>query len=267
MMRFQRDRTQKVPILGVEGVGKSSVLFTLTHFVSENDFGCLVDDPDQIMALALPLVMRGEPLPATMKGSRLRWTITRIPQAPPEEAQINVQLTSNDIPGIAFRQLLDHVHKHPNDIAGTKVPELGMFCTLLKGCSGLLIVVDLIRDLTLNEFNLDIGGSLNTAFSDQVGPMMASIDLAARVNGGHLANMPVYFVFTKGDLHRLPSERIDAFFKRANAIQLQRLKRLGASVKTYHVKAAGWWNDSNLEHLGFSRLLTDLMFALRTDKK
>lgn len=103
--------------------------------------------------------------------------------------------------------------------------------------------------------------------SEQVGPMMAAVDLAARVNGGQLANMPVYFLFTKGDLHGVPHERIDSFFKRANAIPLQRLKGLGASVRTYHVKAADWWTDPDLEHLGFSQLLTDLLFALRADKR
>jgi GTPase SAR1 family protein len=268
-MIFGRSRPQprkKVPILGVEGVGKSSLLFTLTRYISINHFGSLdVDgDPHQIMATAEAYVTRGEKMPATVRESPIRLAINRIPGATAGEAQVNVELTCNDIRGQDFRALLGAIQKHPNVASslGDAPRELRMFCDLFRGCNGLLIVVDLIQERTPEEFHRDVDKSLRLAFADQVGSMMAAIHLAARVNSEGLANKPVFFVFTKGDKHGIPAEHISKYFDIAGSITLAQLRRMGANVKHYHVQAAEWPVLSRLEGLGFEKLVPDLLRAL-----
>lgn len=271
-MIFRRAKSnprKKVPILGVDGVGKSSLLFSLTKYISINHFGSLdVDgDPHQMMATAESFVARGERLPATTKEVPIRLVITRIPGAPPSESQINVELSCNDIKGQDFRALLGAIQKHPNVTLTLKdaPSELQMFCNLFRGCNGLLIVVDLIQARTLDEFRIDVEKSLHLAFADQVGPMMAAIHLAARVNSEGLANKPVFFVFTKGDRHGVSPAEISNYFEIANAIALAQLRRMGANVRFYHVQAAEWPLLSRLEGIGFETLVPDLLRALGTD--
>ena len=93
------------------------------------------------------------------------------------------------------------------------------------------------------------------------GLLMTGILLAAKMNAS-LAHKPMFFVFSKPDLHKLTPDRVEDDFRRAMAIPLGPLRRMKVNVGQYNVQCAGWGMDSSLSDLGIDVLLSDLAHAI-----
>ena len=77
-----------------------------------------------------------------------------------------------------------------------------------------------------------------------------------------MAFKPIFFVFSKPDLHGLTPDEIKENFERCMAVPLAQLRKKLINVRHYNVQCAGWGMDSELQKLGIDVLLSDLVHAM-----
>ena len=264
----RRQQTCKVPILGVEGSGKSSLIVTLGQYVSLFEHGRIPEDSQALFGAYLPAVMDGRPLRATVRHTAFSVVLSRVPEKDGSHTDVDLVLSSEDIPGQDFRMLVNELTRNPeltpsNEGAGAIVKRFGQ---LLSDCDGFIFVVDLMRSSTPAQFAADPRKQIWSAYSDQVKPIMTGILLAARHNAS-LQHKPMFFVFSKPDLHGLSKERLEEDFRRAMAIPLGALRALDVRTRLYSVQCAGWNMDTNLAELGIDTLISDLAHSVGAARK
>ena len=255
---------RKVPILGVEASGKSSLILTLGQYISLNEMGRVSMNSNNLFGHYLSFVAKGEPLPATTRREAFELHIARIPEESGGYRDVDLVLSSEDIAGLDFRVLVDELRSNPNLNASGKnrgAQVLRQFTDLLSACDGFIFLVDLVRDTDLEEIRSGSREFIWDAFADQIQPIMTGILLATKMNA-QMAMKPIFFVFTKPDLHGLPPGEVREHFERGMAIALAQLRGELMNVRQYNVQCAGWNMDSALEGLGIDRLLADLVHAL-----
>ena len=103
------------------------------------------------------------------------------------------------------------------------------------------------------------------AFAEQIEPIMTGLLVASRMNAV-MAHKPIFFVFSKPDVHRLTPDQVREHFRRAMAIPLAQLRGELINVQHYDVQCAGW-RDTDLEELGVGRFLSDLIHAVNAVPK
>lgn len=257
----RRQLKRKIPILGVEGAGKSSLILTLGQFISLKKYGRVSIESAQVFGEYVSHVAAGRPLPPTMRHERIALEIERIPDEYGLK-EVDLLLTTEDIPGQDFRMLVDELHRTATVPTDKRTGGLlQRFVDLLAASQGLIFVVDLIRTRSPEEFMENLQQNVWKAYADQVEPIMTAMLLAARLNP-ELAGKPVFFVFGKRDLHGLTPEQVAEDFERAMAIPLAQLRGKLLNVRQYHVQSAGWQLDSALDDLGIELLLSDLAHAV-----
>ncbi len=115
---FSRARaTRKVPILGVEASGKSSLIFTLAQYVSALKLGKVPMELGGLHVVdLLSKVAAAEPLPPTMNYQDFSLDLAQIPETDGRRSDVDLLISSEDIPGQDFRQLVDE------GVGGEQVP-------------------------------------------------------------------------------------------------------------------------------------------------
>ncbi len=258
-------RQRKVPILGVEACGKSSLILTLGQYISLHQMGSVSMSSSSLFGDYLSYVAAGDPLPASTRWEKFGLHITRVPEPGGGSSDVDLFLSSEDIPGIDFRTLVDELRKNPNLSAWKAGPSraiLDKFTQLLSHCDGFLFIIDLVRDTDPAVFAAGSRQQIWNAFADQINPIMTGILMATKMNAV-MAMKPIFFVFSKPDLHRLPPDEVREHFERGMAIPLGQLRRALMNVRHYNVQGAGWKMDSALQGLGVDVLLSDLVHAVR----
>ena len=181
-------------------------------------------------------------------------------------------LSSEDIPGLQFRDLVNELRVNPdlsNWKSGPTKKILEQFTELLSSCDGFIFIIDLARDKKADDGEAEgsEAGDENSneqvweAFGDQIKPIMTGILLASKMNQV-MARKPIFFVFSKPDLHGLTPEEVREHFRRGMAIPLAQLRGELINVRHYNVRCAGWEMDSALDGLGIDVLLSDLVHAV-----
>lgn len=258
-----RTVARKVPILGVEGSGKSSLIVTLGQFISRHDLGAVstAGSGNALFGHFLPYVMAGQPFPATTRWDPFALEVRRVPEAGGGTTPADLALSSEDIPGGDFRHLVDELRVNPNLVRrrGRAGALLRRFTQLVAASDGFLFLVDLMRDAApgTKRGNDEIW----TAIADQIQPIMTGLLLASKMNAS-MAYKPVFFIFSKPDLHGLDPETIEQYFERGMAVPLAQLRHALINVRHYNVQCAGWGMESELENLGIDVLLSDLAHAM-----
>ena len=258
-------RQRKVPILGVEASGKSSLILTLGQYISLHRMGRVSMSSSSLFGDYLSYVAAGQPLPASTRWEEFGLHVTRVPEPGGGASDVDLYLSSEDIPGVDFRILVDELRKNPNLSAwkaGQSRAILDKFTQLLSSCDGFVFIIDLVRDRDPETFASGSREHVWTAFADQIKPIMTGILLATKTNAV-MAMKPIFFVFSKPDLHRLPPDEVREHFERGMAIPLAQLRGELMNVRHYNVQCAGWEMDSALEGLGVDVLLSDLVHAVR----
>lgn len=260
--RDRRRRVRKVPILGVEASGKSSLILTLGQFISLHGMGRISIGSSNLFGDLLATVAAGRPLPASVRWEKFELHVDRVPEPGGGYTEVDLILSSEDIPGRQFRDLVDELRANPDLStwkAGPAKQILGELTRLLSSCDGFIFLIDLMRD---RSSPLEAGSEqVWTAFADQIKPIMTGILLASKMNAV-MAHKPVFFVFSKPDLHGLTPAEVREHFRRGMAIPLAQLRGELINVRHYDVQCAGWRLDSALEGLGIRALLSDLAHAV-----
>jgi hypothetical protein len=245
----------------VEGAGKSSLILTLGQYISLHQLGRVSIESAQVFGEYVSHVAAGRVLPPTMRHDRVSLELERIPDGDGFR-DVDLTLTTEDLPGQDFRALVDEMQRGPAPRPGRRtVSIVSEFTELLSACDGFIFVVDLIRSQTPEEFAGDARRNIWRACADQVEPIMTALLLAARMNA-RLEGKPIFFLFGKRDLHRLTPEQVSEDFERAMAIPLAQLRGKLMNVRQYHIQSAGWQFDSALSDLGVDILLSDLAHAV-----
>jgi len=261
----RRRRQRKVPILGVEASGKSSLVLTLGQFISLHKMGRVSMSSSTLFGDYLSYVAAGQPLPASTRWEKFGLHLERIPEPGGGFSDVDLLLSSEDIPGVDFRILVDELRANPNfetwKSGGKSQSILQRFTELLSSCDGFLFMIDLVRDTSAEELASGSREFIWTAFADQIKPIMTGILLASKMNA-EMAHKPIFFVFSKPDLHQLPPEEVKEHFERGMAIPLAQLRGELMNVHHYNVQCAGWEIDSALQGLGVDVLLSDLVHAV-----
>ena len=262
----RRKRPRKVPILGVEASGKSSLILTLGQFISLHRMGRISLSSSNLFGHYLSFVAAGQPLPASTRWEECMLHIHRVPEPDGGYTDVEMTLSSEDIPGLDFRVLVDELRANPDLStwkAGPTKKVLEQFTELLTRCDGFIFIIDLVRDKSAEELSSGSKDYIWSAFADQIKPIMTGILLASRMNAV-MAHKPIFFVFSKPDLHGLAPVEVEEHFKRGMAIPLAQLRGELINVRHYNVQCAGWKMDSALEGLGIDVLLSDLVHAVST---
>ena len=258
-----RRRRRKVPILGVEACGKSSLILTLGQYISLHGMGRVSMSSSNLFGELLSHVAAGRPLPATTRMEKFELQLQRVPEPGGGDTPVDVTLSSEDIPGLQFRDLVNELRVNPDLStwkAGPTKQILERFTELLTSCDGFIFIIDLARDRATGA---EDGATEHVwaAFGDQIKPIMTGILLASKMNQV-MARKPIFFIFSKPDLHGLSPDAVREHFRRAMAIPLAQLRGELINVRHYNVQCAGWEMDSALEGLGIDVLLSDLVHAL-----
>ncbi len=256
-------RQRKIPILGVEACGKSSLILTLGQFVSLHDMGRISMSSGSLFGELLSHVAAGRPLPASARWEKFELHINRVPEPGGGFSPVDMTLSSEDIPGKQFRDLVNELRINPDLStwkAGPTKQILERFTQLLSSCDGFIFIIDLVRNKR-EEIAAGAKEPIWTAFADQIKPIMTGILLASKMNAV-MAHKPIFFVFSKPDLHQLKPEEVREHFRRGMAIPLAQLRGELINVGHYNVQCAGWEMDSALEGMGIDTLLSDLVHAV-----
>ncbi len=271
-LNLRRGKRRKVPILGVEGCGKSSLILTLGQYISLHGMGRISMASGSLFGELLSHVAAGRPLPATTRMEKFELHLNRVPESGGGHTKVDLALSSEDIPGLQFRDLVNELRINPDLStwkAGPTKKILEQFTELLSSCDGFIFIVDLARERkpvppqggTREELGSDNREHIWAAFGDQIKPIMTGILLASKMNAS-MARKPIFFVFSKPDLHGLLPDEVREHFRRGMAIPLAQLRGELINVKHYNVQCAGWEMDSALEGLGIDVLLSDLVHAV-----
>ncbi len=258
----RRGRRRKVPILGVEACGKSSLILTLGQYISLHGMGRISMASSNLFGELLSHVAAGRPLPATTRMEKFELQLQRVPEAGGSHTKVDMSLSSEDIPGLQFRDLVNELRVNPDLSswkAGPTKEILEKFTELLTSCDGFIFIIDLARDRKPGEEEDE--EQVWAAFGDQIKPIMTGILLASKMNAV-MARKPIFFVFSKPDLHGLTPEEVREHFRRGMAIPLAQLRGELINVRHYNVRCAGWGMDSALDELGIDVLLSDLVHAV-----
>ncbi len=258
-----RNRKRKVPILGVEGCGKSSLILTLGQYISLHGMGRISMASSNLFGELLSYVAAGRPLPASARWEEFELNLSRVPEADGGHTEVDMTLSSEDIPGLQFRDLVNELRVNPDLSAWKAGPTkkiLEQFTELLSSCDGFIFIIDLARNQQ-DDDGKDSAEHVWEAFGDQIKPIMTGILLASKMNAV-MARKPIFFVFSKPDLHGLTPEEVREHFRRGMAIPLAQLRGELINVRHYNVRCAGWEMDSALEGLGIDLLISDLVHAV-----
>jgi hypothetical protein len=253
----------KVPLLGVEGSGKSSLLYTLAEYVSRNHWGH-APDKGGVLDSMRECVLSAKPIPPTLNHSALEVVLRRVPDGLGGQLETDLTISCRDVPGGNFRRLADELEEQPG--AGrSRLKEgglVGEFGHLLRDAAGLIIVLDIVRDLRAEEFRRYPQLSFERNCGEQIRPVLRALRYAQQLNDDALRDKPVLFAWTKPDIHGLSREKCDEMFERTFAIDLRSLEAGGVVVHRHDVQSAGWGKYSDLANLGVDRLLIDIAHAV-----
>lgn len=254
-------KVKRIPLLGVSGSGKTYFLLSLGYMVSLYKWGEVSGDAAKYFNDLLQYVLRFEPIPSTMKTIEIQIDIRKI-YIDGQERNARFVLSTKDFSGrefeIAMRIFKESFGEIPEDRVVRK------FINLYRKSDGFIVIVDLVRDITdPEEFRRNKDRYIFNAFSEQISPLASGIELL--IEYANVKGKPIFFVFTKSDVHNLSVDELSKYFDRIMAITIARLENRGVIIRKYATSAVGWGSGSNedmlraLEVRGFGDILRDIV--------
>lgn len=265
--RLNRIRSRRLPMLGVNGAGKTCLAWGIGRYLSDSGYGQPSAETASYFYEIDPFMLRNAPIPASVQKQPLVLHVNTVVlrrAGLQREIPVRLVISSHDIPGgelVEMTSALQTPTPHPmgNLLARN-------FFSFLARADGLIAVVDLARRIrTPEEFDALSPGEreahLRSALAEQMGPLCRSIETAVQMNP-RMRGKPVFFVFTKTDIHRLPVAQARALLHTAYAILLNRLRHHGVEFREHCVAYAGTsrLEDGSISYRieGVEELLADM---------
>ena len=257
---------RKLPLVGVDVAGKTYFLVSLGYYVSRKGWGRVAGEEGSVYVDDLmPHVLRREPIPPTAGNYPVKIEVDTVDymgnDGSPMEYDANLTISTQDFSGGEFEAAMEQLTVG----AGFEGSAAEAFREVYAGADGLVVVVDLVRGADPDTFENDRSDLVRSALSEQVVPLAKALE--AMLTGDGLDGKPIYFVFTKADVHGMESYEIDEQFDRAMSILLGRLENHGCEIRKYAVSAVGWAGEDETEALatlatmGYDRLVKNMAQA------
>lgn len=235
---------KKIPILGIEGSGKTCFAWGLGHFLASNQWGEPTGETAEYFYQISTSMLKNEPIASTYGKRALKFEFNSIHM---EHEGFNLKLPTQlvlstyDISGGDFKNLMRKFSSptsHPERDGNIK-----KFFDLLDNSDGLMIVVDLARRILQAEDYQSLSKKekeihLLNSLAEQVMPLCIGIEQALRVNKD-IAGKPLFFIFTKADIHGLSLEMMENLIRSAYSVLLARLENKGVIIKFFKVAYRG----------------------------
>lgn len=257
-------RRRKLPIIGVKNAGKTYFLVSLGYLVSEYRWGEPTADTATYFYDCLREVIAGRPIPATAPGMReIEITLNKV-LAGDKEIKTNLLLTTKEFSGAEYERAMEMLTRVEEE-SFTSAPELKKFYEMFSGSHGCIVIIDLVRDakITPDEFKKHRDEYIRKAFAEQISPLAKGVELFLR--GRRIWSAPLFFVFTKSDVHNLSREEIRRYLNKIMAMSLARLEQKNVWIRIHSVSSVGWGGQKSknavlnrLESFGFKRLLLEI---------
>lgn len=275
-------RHKRIPVFGIQGVGKSYFILSVAYFISKRSLGKVVGEAADYVMRFVPVMMRGERLDATPGYRDIDLEINHIyranyeqldghspgsfawqppymtplsdaPEQPEPDEQYGEQDTAGELIPCDF--LIS-----TNDLSGTQFndamerlseptsrlggdPQTQRFLQVLEAGEGAIIVVDVVRrEMTTEEFARDDRKHIRNALAEQVVPLARGIQLSIMKGNKRNKVFPLFLVFTKRDIHQISRARLDQIVKEVFAILLANLEE-HVKVRVHSVQNIGFGID------------------------
>jgi len=256
----RRRKIRNVPIIGIHGAGKTYFIISLGYFISLEKWG-EVETPDYFFELS-KYVLSQQPIPPTIGFHPVRVRLDYVEYGN-RRYNARIILSTGDISGIEFERAMEESatfkFSKKSDLKKAP-PNLRKLYDLLLNSDGIIAIIDVAKYMSQESSK---GDAILKAFSDQILPIARAIEIVTSFS--EFALRPLFFVFSKQDLHRLTVEDIRPYFDSAWAILLRRLESKLVNIKMYTVSSVGWSQEplERLKARGFDRLLYDLVLSFQ----
>ncbi|MDH7571368.1 MAG: hypothetical protein QHJ73_17455 [Armatimonadota bacterium] len=269
--RWRHSKPKRVPILGVNGAGKTCLAWGIGRYLSDSGYGHPSVETARYFYEIDPYMLRNQPIPASVLKQPLVLHVNRIVVNRGGEVcafPVNLVISSHDIPGGALVEVTRIFQTPvPDPLAD---PNVKRFFAFVQNADGLIVVVDLARRLrTREQFELltraEREAHLRAALAEQVAPLCRGIETTIQLNGD-MRGKPFFFVFTKSDIHRLSVEEARTLIRTAYSILFNRLRHQGIDCREHCVAYAGTSRQPDGSILyrieGVEELIADMALSL-----
>ena len=122
-------------------------------------------------------------------------------------------------------------------------PTVRRFFSFAQGADGLFVGVDLARRIRTREEFLALSDGererhIRASLAEQVVPLCRGVETAVQINPP-MRGRPVFFVFTKCDIHRVPMEEARLLLRSSCSILYNRLRYQGLECREHAVAYSG----------------------------
>lgn len=275
-------RHKRIPVFGIQGVGKSYFILSVAYFISKRNLGRVVGEGADYVTRFIPVMMLGERLDATPGYRDINLAVDHVYRANYEQVnghargfaewQTPYMTPLSDLPGP------DESEKNygeqdkdselipcdfliaTNDLSGTQFkdaterlaeptsqlggdPQTRRFLQVLEAGEGAIVVVDVVRgEMTHEEFTRDPRKHIRRALAEQVVPLARGIQLSIMKGNKRNKVFPLFLVFTKRDIHQLSRDTLEQIVNEVFAILLANLEE-HVKVRIHSVQNIGFGVD------------------------
>lgn len=219
----------KLPIIGIEGSGKTCFAWGLGEFLAAEGWGGTTAATRDYFRQIKPFMLRNEPIPATYGKQRLEFKIG------------NLTVSTYDIAGEDFRQAMNVFSSPIENPKGEK--SVKQFLSLVEHSIGLIVIVDLARRITTRKDFQQLSQEqqqqhILDALSEQVVPLGRGVEHTINVNK-KMGEKMLYFIFTKTDIHHQVVKPGKNILTTAYAPLFAHLEEKGVSHREYSMAYTG----------------------------
>jgi hypothetical protein len=274
-------RHKRIPVFGIQGVGKSYFILSVAYFISKRSLGKVIGASADYVTNLLPVMMLGERLDATPGYRDIDLEVNHIYRAnyeqldgaasgdaewrpsksflddASESGQTQEQygeqgqdselipcefmISTNDLSGTQFKDAVGRLAEPTARLGGD--PQTQRFLQVLEAGEGAIIVVDVVRqEMTTDEFTQEARRHIRRALAEQVVPLARGIQLSIMKGSKRNKVFPLFLVFTKRDIHQLSRAELEKIVKEVFAILLANLEA-HVKVRVHSVQNIGFGVD------------------------
>lgn len=246
--RFRGLRPKRLPILGINGAGKTCLAWGIGRYLSDSGHGQPSVDTARYFYEIDPFMLRNAAIPASVQKQPLVLhvdTVVLDKGGIERELPVRMVISSHDVPGGELVEVTKVFQAPAPDPLGH--PEVKRFFTSVEKADGLIVVVDLARRIRSRDEFLALDpeereAHIRSALAEQVAPLCRGIETAIQLND-NMRGKPIFFVFTKSDIHRMPVAQVRSLIHTAYSILFNRLRHQGIECREHCVAYAGSRRD------------------------
>ncbi len=274
--RWGQPRPRRLPILGVNGAGKTCLAWGIGRYLSDSGYGQPSVETARYFYEIDPFMLRNAPIPASVQKQPLVLQVNTVVLnrgGLQRELPVRLVISSHDTPGGELVEVTN-VIQTPTPDGPLAHPIVRQFFSLVVNADGLLVVVDLARRLRTREEFAALSPTeredhLRAALAEQVAPLCRGIETAIQMNTS-MRGKPIFFIFTKADIHCLPVAQVRSLIHTAYSILFNRLRHQGIECHEHCVAYAGSTRDADgsLSYRieGVEELLADLALCFAEER-